>query len=74
MNQQQTGLMNFYLAKVFALQGNTDAAISFLFKAVESGFEDLKLLQSEEAFKRLVADERFERVMKTITDKKSGND
>lgn len=74
MNQQQSGLMNFYLAKVFALQGNTDAAISFLFKAVESGFEDLKLLQSEDAFKRLVADERFERVVKTIADKKSGND
>ena len=39
MNQQQTGLMNFYLAKIFALRGDTDTAISFLFKAVESGFE-----------------------------------
>jgi Flp pilus assembly protein TadD len=74
MNQQQSALMNFYLAKVFALQGNPDAAISYLFKAVESGFADSRMLQSEEAFKGLVADERFERVLKTITDKKSGND
>ena len=32
------------------------------------------MLQSEEAFKRLVADELLERVLKTIADKKSGND
>ena len=74
MNQQQTGLMNFYLAKVFALRGDTDAAISFLFKAVESGFEDLKMLEDEEAFKGLVADERYDRVLKSIAERKSGND
>ena len=37
MNQKQNALMNFHLAKVFALQGNTDAAISYLFKAVSPG-------------------------------------
>jgi Flp pilus assembly protein TadD len=74
MNQRQNALMNFYLAKVFALKGDTDAAISFLFKAVESGFADVKMLQDEQAFKPLVADERFERVVRSITEKKSGND
>jgi Flp pilus assembly protein TadD len=74
MNQQQGALMNFYLAKVFALRGDTDTAISFLFKAVEAGFVDVKMLRAEEAFKSLVADERFERVVRTIEEKKSGND
>ena len=32
------------------------------------------MLQDEEAFKGLVADERFERVLKTIAERKSGND
>jgi tetratricopeptide (TPR) repeat protein len=73
MNQQQTALMNFYLAKIFALRGNTDLAISYLFKAIDAGFNDARLLTSEEAFKPLVADERFERMLKTIAERKSGN-
>jgi Flp pilus assembly protein TadD len=73
MNQQQTALMNFYLAKIFALRGDTDLAISYLFKAIDAGFNDEKLLRSEEAFKALVADERFERMLKVIAERKSGN-
>jgi Flp pilus assembly protein TadD len=74
MNQQQTALMNFYLARIFALKGNADLAISFLFKAIDAGFNDEKMLRSEEAFKPLVADERFERMLKSIAERKSGND
>ena len=74
MNQQQTAFMNFYLAKIFALRGDKDAALSFLQKAVDYGFDNEKMLQSEDAFKGLVADERFERVLKSIAERKSGND
>ena len=73
MNQQQTAFMNFYLAKIFALRGDKDAALSFLQKAVDYGFDNEKMLQSEDAFKGLVADERFERVLKSIAERKSGN-
>ena len=32
------------------------------------------MLEGEEAFKGLVADERFGRVLRTIAERKSGND
>jgi Flp pilus assembly protein TadD len=73
MSQRNTGFMNFYLAKVFALRGDKDLAMSYLLKAVEAGFDDLKLLRDEEAFKQFVPDARFQRVIKTIEEKKSGN-
>jgi Flp pilus assembly protein TadD len=73
MSQRNTAFMNFYLAKVFALRGDKDLAMSYLLKAVENGFDDLKLLRSEEAFKEYVPDERFQRVLKAIEERKSGN-
>jgi tetratricopeptide (TPR) repeat protein len=73
MNQQQTAFMNFYLAKIFALRGDNDAALSFLQKAVDYGFDNAKMLQAEDAFKGLVADERFERVLQSIAQRTSGD-
>ena len=72
MSQRNNAFMNFYLAKVFALRGDTDLATSYLLKAVEFGFDDLKLFRDEEAFKQL-PDERFQRVLKAIEERKSGN-
>jgi hypothetical protein len=40
-------------------------------KAVDYGYADAKMLQEEAAFKGLVADERFGRLLKTIAEKKS---
>jgi tetratricopeptide (TPR) repeat protein len=74
MSQKNSALMHFYFAKVFALRGEVDTAISYLFKAVDAGFQDLKMLRDEEAFLKIAADERFERVLKSIAEKKSGND
>jgi Flp pilus assembly protein TadD len=74
MDQRRSSLMNFYLAKVFALRGNTDVAMSYLFKAVESGFDDIRMLRQEEAFKTLENDERFERVLQLIEAKQSGTE
>lgn len=74
MNPQQGAMINFYLAKVFALRGEVDAAFSYLLKAVDYGFGDARMLQEEEAFKPLVADERFGRLLKSIQERKPGND
>jgi tetratricopeptide (TPR) repeat protein len=73
MNQQQTAFMNFYLAKIFALRGDKESALSYLQKAVDYGFDNAKMMSSEDAFKALVADERFERMLKSIAERKSGN-
>jgi len=73
MSQRNTAFMNFYLAKVFALRGDQDLAMSYLLKAIESGFDDLKLLRGEDVFKQYLADERFQRVLKALEEKKSGN-
>jgi len=73
MNQQQTAFMNFYLAKIFALRGDKDAALSYLQKAVDYGFDNATMLKDEDAFKGLVADERFERVLQMIAQRKPGN-
>jgi Flp pilus assembly protein TadD len=74
MDQRKTSLMNFYLAKIFALRGETDVAMSFLFKAVESGFDDAEMLRAEEAFKKLASDERFERVLQSLEANESGTE
>jgi tetratricopeptide (TPR) repeat protein len=74
MHPQQGAMINFYLGKIFALRGEKDTAFSYLMKAVDHGFTDAKMLREEEAFKTLVADERFERLLKTIAERKSGND
>jgi tetratricopeptide (TPR) repeat protein len=74
MDNRKSSLMNFYLAKIFALRGETDLAMSYLFKAVESGFDDVRMLREEEAFKNLATDERFERILQSIEQKESGNE
>jgi Flp pilus assembly protein TadD len=66
MSQQNTARLNFYLAKIFALRGETDVAISYLFKAVESGFDDAKMIREEQAFKPFASDERFAQVLRVI--------
>jgi Flp pilus assembly protein TadD len=73
MNQQQGAMINFYLGKVFALRGDNDSAFSFLMKAVDYGFDNIKMLKEEEAFKGLVADERFDRLLKTMAERKPGD-
>lgn len=66
MNQQNSGMLNYYLAKVFALRGDKDRSLSFLLRAVEFGFDDAKMIQEEPVFRPYFPDERFVRVMETI--------
>jgi tetratricopeptide (TPR) repeat protein len=50
---------NFYLAKLLATNGQTDAAIEFLRRAKGAGFHDFDRVRSDPAFKGVVADPRF---------------
>ena len=50
---------SFYLAKLLATNGQTDAAIEFLRRAKEAGFHDFDRVRSDPAFKAVVADPRF---------------
>ncbi len=50
---------SFYLAKLLAANGQTDAAIEFLRRAKEAGFHDFDRVRSDPAFKAVVADPRF---------------
>jgi tetratricopeptide (TPR) repeat protein len=50
---------SFYLAKLLATNGQTDAAIEFLRRARESGFRDFDRVRNDPAFKAVVADPRF---------------
>ena len=60
-------LMHFHLAKIFAGRGDKDQAMTFLYKAVDAGFDDVKALKSEPAFAVLAEDERFARLLETIS-------
>ncbi len=71
MSQKNSAELNFYLAKIFALRGEWDVAVSYLFKAVESGFDDAKMIREEQAFTPLRADERFAQVLEAIDSRKS---
>jgi tetratricopeptide (TPR) repeat protein len=55
---------NYYLAKLLATNGQTDAAIEFLRRAKEAGFRDFDRVRSDPAFKAVVADPRFEELAK----------
>ena len=66
MNQQNSAMLNFYLAKVFALRGDKDRSLSFLLRAVEFGFDDAKMIQDEPVFRPYMPDERYAKVMATI--------
>ena len=60
-------MQNFYLAKMFAGAGDTDRAISLLYKAYESGFKDAKMIKADPAFANLLNDERFLKLIETMT-------
>jgi tetratricopeptide (TPR) repeat protein len=64
--QRNDPLMNFHLAKIFADQGDTDRAISYLYRAVEEGFKDLAMLKAEPVFMPLAGDERFVKLIETV--------
>lgn len=57
------GMQNFYLAKIFAMNGQQEKAVSYLLKALEMGFNEYDKITKEPAFKLVVQDERLTRAM-----------
>jgi len=66
-------MQSYYLAKVFAGAGNKERAISLLYKAYEGGFKDVQKIKAEPAFSDLLEDERFLKLMQTMTANQSGS-
>jgi tetratricopeptide (TPR) repeat protein len=58
-------MTNFYMAKVFAATGDVDRTMSFLYRAVEEGFDDASLLADPD-FEILAADDRFVQLVASI--------
>ena len=65
-SQRSDPTMNYYMAKIFAMNGDADRAISYLYKAVEEGFKDVDKIKAEPAFVILAADERFMKLMESL--------
>jgi tetratricopeptide (TPR) repeat protein len=58
-------MTNFYMAKVFANIGDADRTMSYLYRAVEEGFDDADLL-ADSVFSLLAEDMRFVQLMVTL--------
>jgi len=58
-------MTNFYLAKLFANNGDWDRTMSFLYRAVEEGFDNRDML-NDPAFSGLGADDRFVRLVASL--------
>jgi tetratricopeptide (TPR) repeat protein len=59
-------MTNFYMAKVFASIGDRDRTMSFLYRAVEEGFDDAAMLASEPDFGILAEDLRFVQLVASL--------
>lgn len=58
-------MTSFYLAKLFARNGDADRAMSLLYRAVEEGFSDRALL-ADPVFELLDSDDRFVRLRASL--------
>ena len=67
MTEQRDSTTSFYLARVFAGKGDKDRAISYLYSAYDTGFKDVEKLKAEPAFASLRDDERFIRLIETMS-------
>lgn len=58
-------MTSYYLAKLFARNGDPDRAMSLLYRAVEEGFSD-RILLGDPVFDLLGSDDRFARLMASM--------
>ena len=65
-SQRTDSLVSFKLARVFAMNGDKDRAISYLYKAVEEGFKDLEMIKNEPLFMILADDVRYQQLVDTM--------
>ena len=72
-SQRSNPLMSFNLAKLLAMSGDKDRAISYLYKAVEEGFKDLDKIKAEPAFMVLADDVRYQQLIDTMLRTQNNN-
>jgi tetratricopeptide (TPR) repeat protein len=65
-SQRSNPLMTFNLAKLFAMNGDKDRAISYLYKSVEEGFKELDKIKNDPVFMVLADDVRYQQLIDTI--------
>lgn len=61
------GIQNYYLAKIYASNGELEKALSFLEKAIENGFNDFEKIRKDPDFEKLRQNERFINLSKINT-------
>jgi Flp pilus assembly protein TadD len=61
---EDRALWTYLVAKLYARRGDTEQALSFLRKAVEEGYKDLKKVYTDEEFAQVRQDPRFAEIMK----------
>jgi tetratricopeptide (TPR) repeat protein len=60
-------MQNFYMAKLYALNGQQDKALGFLLKALENGFKDFDKITKDPTLKLLAQNERVIKFMESPT-------
>jgi len=58
-------MQNFYMAKLYALNGQQDKALGFLLKALENGFKDFDKITKDPTLKLLAQNERVVKFMES---------
>jgi tetratricopeptide (TPR) repeat protein len=56
-------MQNFYMAKLFAGNGNLERALLYLAKAQEKGFKEFDKVEKDPVFKELIKDERYQQLV-----------
>jgi len=59
--------VSFYFAKIYAVRGEKELAISYLNRALDEGFREYDKIKSEPAFVALAQEEGFIKIMERIT-------
>ncbi len=67
MTQQKDMMASFVMATIFAGKGDKDRAISYLYTAYDNGFKDVAKIKAEPSFAPLKDDERFIRLIETMS-------
>lgn len=62
------GMQNFYLAKLYIINGQPEKALAYLLKALETGFSDYEKITKDPDFKVLAQDERLSRLISQKTE------
>ena len=65
-SQRSDALLNFNLAKLFAMNGDKERAISYLYKAVEEGFKELEKIKTDPVFMVRADDVRYQQLVDTL--------